>query len=139
MKAFTILKLTSGFLNRKRTLYGISCVFFTLALWKLLSIMSQHRLLSEGYSAIDRFKFLSFRINNQQRRSVTEVPRHFRKPRHIPNLERDFCLKRSGNEILRLEDQNFGTDFRSTILGMLLTFRSNIIFKTNWKFSSSVA
>lgn len=35
----------------------------------------------------DRFKILSLRINNQQRRSVTEVPRYFRTPRHTPNLE----------------------------------------------------
>ena len=35
----------------------------------------------------NRFKFSPLESITKQRRSVTEDPRHFRKPRHIPNLE----------------------------------------------------
>lgn len=94
------INLTYSFLDRKRSLLCISCCVFTVAFYKMLSILPQHRLLSEHYPANHRSIQISLLfesiINSVVR--LPRSPRHFRKPRHIPNLERDW-LKRPGNEI----------------------------------------
>lgn len=77
--------------------------------------LNKHRLLTDS-------NFLSLRINNQQRRSVTEVPRHFRKPHHIPNLEepRSQGVKKSWNR--GCNKLISGTDFRYVDIGMNQNF-----------------
>ena len=81
----------------------------------------------------NRFKFSPLESITKQRRSVTEDPRHFRKPRHIPNLEQMTIevalgrvqLKRKSQPWAKFSFQTFLMFFFSMILASVWAKRAH--------------
>ena len=70
----------------------------------------------------NRFKFSPLESIIKQRRSVTEDPRHFRKARHIPNLEQMTIEVALGRVELKRKSQPWAQFFFQTFFFLFFLF-----------------